>query len=1609
MPTRHQEPSGKIKTLITNAMKKLPKGVSQMEKKLLKALGSRITEADLEAFNAASLAEMAHSHWDLAKSKGETGAKIRIYCPLTSNKSLRKTVIDIVSDDRAFLVDSIAAEINNHNLLIDFLFHPTLYSKHRKDGTLADIHNNHNTDMLRQSHIHIHIKEVLSSKDLQNLETGLAQVLEDVKNANKDWKHMLARLKEARNDLSVTTSNTPIRDIEKYCAFLDYLYDNNFTFLGYREYEFYEEKGEIKSRTVKDSNLGLLSRETRPAYINETEERLPHHFQEMRRQLPAVYISKTNRNSTVHRSVPMDAIAIKTYDADGNVKGEKLFLGLFTSVTYSRSVSDVPYLREKVEEVMHMSGFIPGSHNRKALRHILEKYPRDELFQIDPEDLFQIALNILRLQERQRISLFMRNDPFGRYISCLVYIPRDRFRSSLRKEIGKILVEELEGSASNFYTTMDDSVFARVMFTITVNQRKPPKFNYNELEQRLQDVGQTWPERLSYELSEEMDDQREALRLTLKYGEAFPVSYTSHYRAKQSYFDIGKIEDVLKTGKMACDLYRPEGMGETEMRLKIYNPGAPVTLSDVLPILENLGLRSIAELPFEIKPEDEEKSVWIHDFQLQTPHMSEPIDIKTVKRNFERAILKTWYGDIENDSLNRLVLSANMNWHEILILRSYVRYLRQIRFPFSRPYIEKALNQNSNIARMLVDLFKAHHKPEHGNKRKTLVTGFQTGITNALKKVESLDEDRVLRAMNNLINQTMRTNYYQRLPDGSGKSYLSLKLNSRELVEVPAPKPFMEIFVYSPRVEAVHLRGDKIARGGLRWSDRHEDYRTEVLGLMKAQMVKNAVIVPMGSKGGFVVKFETKTREEFMAEGIECYKIFIRGLLDITDNLSGDEIIPPANVVRRDGDDPYLVVAADKGTASFSDIANGISEEYKFWLGDAFASGGSAGYDHKKMAITARGAWESVKMHFRDLGHNTQRKPFDVVGVGDMGGDVFGNGMLLSKHIRLIGAFNHLHIFCDPDPDPKTSYKERKHLFTNVKGWGEYDKKLLSKGGRIYSRDEKTLKLTSEIKRRFDIEEDEVSPNQLMRAMLKSRTDLLWFGGIGTYIKSSNEIDADAGDKANDALRIDGTDIRAKVIGEGANLAVTQLGRIEFAENGGRINTDFLDNSAGVDSSDHEVNIKILMTELMKKKKYKMDVKARNSLLKDMTEDVADLCLRNNYQQSQAISLAALQAPENLQKQEEFIQDLERKHGLDRKIEGLPDEEVIENRLRNGTGLTRPELCVILSYAKINFTKDLLDSNIPDLPEMQDWIINYFPKALRENYRKEIIKHRLSREIIATSMANSLINRMGPTFIQSRMEKTGRSCSDIARAYIVVRDIFDLRTMWDQIEALDNKVPTEVQLRAMADIAILAQHAITWFLTRYERKVDIGRDIEHFGKNIRNLRENIEKLLTQGLKINVEERATRYRRDGFPAGLAQELALIPILSSTCDIIKISSEQKTNLLVTARTYFEIGEKFHLVWLREQARGLRSDDIWQEKATSGMIDQLYDCQAGLTIRVLKDMNASNNTSKTLFSSWIEEHMDQIIKLNPLFAELHRSGAVDLARLVIVEQRLRNLQTS
>lgn len=1607
------------KSIIQNTLSLLPSKASAAMKDFAESFLTKIPEDDLKQMDTLSLAKTMESHWSLFNDKKDDKARIRIYTPTKEKDgwTVGRTIIDIVQDDMAFLIDSIVAEVVRHGQLIQMLVHPTLNAEYTAKGALKGFKSDYEQGLRRFSASHIELRGTISEAQIEELRMGLLRVMDDVANATRDWLPMKDRLREAQRQLSNAPAKFDDFLIEEYQAFLEYLYDNNFTLLGYREYKFSEKKGKPTGETVKNRSLGLLRDEYMPVYLNDARECLSEPQQKLRRGQQPLTIAKVNRRSSVHRHVPMDAVAIKTFDKSGNVTGEMLFVGLFTSVTYSRSVSDIPYLRVKIQNVINRTQFVPGSHDRRALRHILEKYPRDEVLQISENLLYEHANSILRLQERPRIALYPRTDPFGRYISCLVYVPRDRYETRLRLRLQNILEQELGGQCTNFQVTQDDSPLARVIYLIDTNHlEKAPKYDAEAIEKKLEEAGRLWAELLRNALEASQSEKSQIGQIVQKYGNAFPVSYRESYEPRQAIHDIRKIEEVLKTGRIAVDLYRPHDIPESRVRFKIYNPQKPITLSDVLPMLEKMGFRVISELPFEVEPAGSKEHVWIHDVTMERASNSMMPDVKGIKDVFEEAFAKIWYGEMENDGLNKLVLRAKMNWRDIVILRTYLRYLRQVGLHYSREYIENTLADNPKITTSIVRLFKSLFDPALKGQNDIQAAGCAVEIDHAMEGVDSLDQDRILRSITAVVNATLRTNFFQTDKDGNPKSWLSIKLDSKKIDDLPEPRPFREIWVYSPRVEGVHLRMDKVARGGLRWSDRHEDFRTETLGLLKAQQVKNSVIVPMGAKGGFVVKQPPKEggRPAYMAEGIECYKTFIRGLLDITDNQVGDKIVQRENVVRRDEDDPYLVVAADKGTATFSDIANALSIEYGHWLGDAFASGGSAGYDHKKMGITARGAWESVKRHFRELNHDTQKQDFDVVGVGDMGGDVFGNGMLLSEHIRLVGAFNHLHIFCDPDPDVASSYRERARLFGEVKGWDEYNTKLLSKGGRIFNRSEKSLQLTPEIQKRFDINRDRVTPAELMNALLKTKTDLLWFGGIGTYIKAKSETHAQVGDKANDSIRINGEDVRAKVVGEGANLGVTQEGRIEAAKNGVKLNADFIDNSGGVDSSDHEVNIKILMNTIMRNKANNMDVKKRDKVLASMTDEVASLVLRNNYQQSQAISLMELQAPEMLTEHAALIAELERKTGLNRALENLPGDEEIANRLKLGRGLTRPELATLQAHAKIAYTWDLLGSDIPNSKAMEGRLLRYFPSKL-QGYQKEILGHRLKREIICTTLASSMINRMGPTFVRECLAKSEATPDDIAKAYIIVRESFGLRDLWREIEDLDNKVPAIVQLKAFREIAHMTERTVAWLLGRTGQKLDINKDIASFEKGIETLRRNFDSIVTPGLLWTIQQNTKANIANGLPERLSHDIALMPLLGSACDIIRIAATQKADLPLIAKIYFELGEHFHLDWMRTQAGYMPANDRWSIEALDGVISGLYSAQAGLTVRILKDMgteigNRGKKSAKAsndnIVKRWVESHGQQANMVEPVFTDMRKASSVDLPMLMIAEQKLRGL---
>ncbi|MBI1327522.1 MAG: NAD-glutamate dehydrogenase [Alphaproteobacteria bacterium] len=1525
------------------------------------------TEDDLASVSPVAAARITEYYNDKITKRKTGDVSIDIYVPEKKKHGWENahTVIDIVSDDMPFLIDSIVTALADRGYGIDLIIHPEFEDKRF-------------TKMV--SCIHVQLSAKVPARVGAEIKSEIAQILHDVEFATKDWLALKAKLKDTKAKLLSAKTKYPKRDIEEYGNFLDYLHDDNFTLLGYREYKFKsDKKGVISTDIVKGAGLGLLSDDKTPAYINHTYKSLPNNLQKLRLNMPPLHVTKLNRKSTVHRRVPIDAVSIKQYDKDGNVVGERLFIGLFTSVTYSRSINSTPYLRLKADKVIEKSGFPVGSHDYRALRHILEKYPRDELFQIEIKNLFEICESLLRLQERPRIALYTRPDPFGRYVSCLVYVPRERYDTRIRLQMQRILEQGIGGACNSYQFTVDDSPLARVNYIITTPEFKPHKYNKAALEARLQQTGRAWSERLFRALLVHANSEDEAVILAENFKNAFPTAYQDEYNDDEIVKDVFQLDKMVKenTG-IGFALYsdnKPRlADKDSDFGLKIYHNSQALTLSSILPVLENFGLHVIAEVPFETEPMGHGTTVWIQDMLLKHKN-GELSNLAAARARFEEALYHVHAGTIENDPLNGLVFTTPMNARQIAILRGYVRYMRHTTLPHSVSFIEQTVTAYPSFAEKLMQFFENRFDPALKKRRDE--TQFLKEIEKEFEQVVSLDQEKILRALLSLVNATLRTNAWL------GHSYISYKIAPRGIDALPQPRPFREIFIYSPRVEGVHLRGDKVARGGIRWSDRAEDFRNEILGLIKAQMVKNSIIVPTGAKGGFIVKNPPAMgdRAATQQEGIECYKIFIRGLLDITDNQKAGKIIPPKNVVRHDEDDPYLVVAADKGTATFSDIANSLSLEYKFWLGDAFASGGSAGYDHKKMGITARGAWEAVKRHFRELDHDTQNQPFDVVGVGDMGGDVFGNGMLQSPHTRLIGAFNHLHIFCDPDPNPAASFKERQRLFDNVLGWDQYDTKKLSKGGRIYKRSDKHLELTPEIQKRFALSHSKVTPAELIQAILMAEADLLFFGGIGTYVKASSESHVQGGDKANDNYRIDAKQLRVRVIGEGANLAMTQRARIEAAQKGVKLNTDFVDNSGGVDCSDHEVNIKILLSNT------ELKTAERNKLLAAMTEDVAALVLGNNYQQTQAISLMERQAVDKLDKHAALISQLERdKWLISRQLEVLPDDEEIDRRAKAGQGLTRPELAVLQAYAKMKLTSDLLRSSVPDRNDVQDWLIGYFPPVLVKKFEPLIQKHLLKREIIATLQANSIINRLGITFISRITSDMGKTLDEVMPTLLTARDALGLRKLWRQIEQLDSRISATAQLQAMEKLSNCFG-AICISIERQTSRPDRKTFVDAFNSMLKLLPD----CLPQSGQDDFHAAFTAMKAEGLPENIAHIIAATRYIATIPSLLSVAERTKKKFSDVLASYWQMAETISLTWIENQIDQLPKMTTEQRQARDVLRSQLAELVASMTaLRVMdKPMRMENIIAVT-----------QVMK---------RSGTADLSALLVMIEKMKTSLTA
>ena len=1566
---------------------------------------------DLAAGEAGFVAA-SRALWSLLQTRRPGAAKVRVFNPDGERDgwSSPHTVIQIVNDDMPFIIDSVTAHLNQIGLAVHVLLHPVVKVRRQRTGRLVavDPDGSYEDGVRSESVVHIEVTQLLDPPRRKTLEDDIRAILADVRVAVEDWREMRVRVAGVVAGIDSSPPSLPARELDEAKAFLRWADDNNFTFIGYREYALAGKGKTLALTVVPKSGLGILRDDKLPVIEGVKDGKaLPPGVADFIRTPTLVQVSKANRRSTVHRAAPLDMITVKRFDRSGRVIGERLFVGLFTSLAYSHWVRDIPLLRHKVDTVLKRAGFKASSHDGKALLHILETLPRDELFQISEDELFDMTIGILQLQERYRIALFARRDPYGRFVSCLVYVPRDRYSTALRLKMQDILAAGFGGEAIDFTVQISESALARLHVIVRIHPGDAPRTPVDQIEAQLAAAGRDWTDDLLRALTERHGEAR-AYELFRAYGDAFPLGYRERYSAAEAADDVERVERALVQGSALTLEQRPQA-GPDALRFKIYNRDAPVPLSDVLPMLENMGLKVLDEVPFRIAPRERNAAVWLHCLGLQSRHGAPTVDFARLQALFEEGFARIWAAELENDGFNRLILGAGLGWRQIVVLRAYCKYLRQTGIPFSQAYMEDTLGKHPAIAAALVELFETLFDPAGARDADKRAARVNKRILDALEKVAILDEDRILRRYLNAIESTLRTNFFQRAADGGPKPYFSFKLDSRRVEDLPLPRPMFEIFVHSPRMEGIHLRGGKVARGGIRWSDRREDFRTEILGLMKAQMTKNAVIVPVGAKGGFVVKRPPAGgRDAMQREGVECYKTLIRGMLDITDNLlPGSKTAPPPDVVRRDDDDPYLVVAADKGTATFSDIANALAREYGFWLDDAFASGGSAGYDHKTMGITARGAWESVKRHFRGLGLDTQSQDFTCIGIGDMSGDVFGNGMLQSRHIRLLAAFNHLHIFIDPNPDARKSFAERKRLFKLARSsWNDYDPKLISTGGGAFDRAAKSIKVSREMRGFLDLGgKDAVTPNELIRAILKAQADLFYLGGIGTYVKASSESHAEVGDRANDAIRVDGRELRGKVVAEGANLGVTQRGRIEYALAGGRINTDFIDNSAGVDTSDHEVNIKILLGEVIAAGKLAMA--ARNKLLFSMTDEVAQLVLLDNYRQTMALDNAEAQGMAMLDEGARFMRALEKVGKLNRAVEFLPDDETLEERRAAKISLARPELAVLLAYAKITLNEELLHADVPDDRYLLQDVGLYFPKPLRTRYADFIPRHRLRREITATYVTNSLVNRTSPCFVNEMHELSGRSAPDIVRAYLACRQSFALRSVWAEIEALDAKVPAQLQTDMQLAIQALIRHVTLWFLKNAPHPLDVTATIEKFGPAVATLMSHVEKLLSPDLAARAEADAARFIERGAPPALARRIAYLRMLAPACDIVHLAERTKRPLDATAQLYYAVGARFGFDWLRDRTQALVADNGWQRLAIATVVDDLYAQQTDVTRQVARAVPPKAPPAAAI-ETWFAKngHAGNMGRIESLLSELKAANAVDISMLLVANREIRGL---
>lgn len=1560
----------------------------------IRVLYADVSIDDLLARNVEDLASAARAMWRFALEREPGAALVRAYNPQPSldGWSSANTVIEIVSDDMPFIVDSLTMEFDRRRCTLQFSAHP-IVAVDRTEGRITGVRRIELAGAI-ESFVHVEIERIGDESELRAIESSLRVVLGEVRAATQDWIKMVAALRSVANDLALRPPRVPVNEVVETRDVLDWMANHHFTLLGTCEYAVAD--GAFVA--IPEGALGLMHDPQRRGFPNDGTSEL-------------LTICKDPERSRIHRDTYLDAVTVRRYGDDGEVIGAWRCIGLWTSAAYNTSPVDIPMVRHKVQAVVQRAGFPPTSHSGKDLIAILEAYPRDELFQISEDELYTTATGIMQLNERRRVRVFARRDLAGQFATALVFVPRDRYTTTVRERIDALLTRSFAATGSEWTVRVTESALARVQFVLRLDPAHPTTPDVERIEAEIRSAIRSWPDELAVTLCDTYGEVH-GNALARRYGEAFPAAYRDDVSVTDAATDIASLEQMRERSGLVVRLRAtdnvPDDGDATELLFTIF-AHREIPLSEAMPILGNLGVDVVDEHPYRCTIDG--TATWIERFRVRGV-LSETGDRDAQLRSFEAAFISVLAGVSDNDLFGTLVLRAQISWREAALLRMYARYMRQIGTPFSHDYIATALGRNPHIVHAIIDRFHRRFDPKIP-KSGDAHAGDGDAIEEMLISVPSLDDDRIIRTYRNLVDATLRTNWFQRDDAGDYRPTVALKFAPSLIADIPKPVPAFEIFVDSPRVEGVHLRMGEVARGGLRWSDRREDFRTEVLGLVKAQSVKNAVIVPVGAKGGFVPKqlpLPSAGRDAWMAEGVAAYTAFVGALLDVTDNLIDGVVVHPDDTVRYDGDDHYLVVAADKGTATFSDIANQIATDRGFWLGDAFASGGSAGYDHKAMGITARGAWEAVQAHFRTLGIDTQTHDFTTVGIGDMSGDVFGNGMLLSPHVRLVAAFDHRHIFFDPTPDAASSFTERERLFALPRSsWADYDDTLLSPGGGVFDRSLKSIPIAPEVAVALGLGPDTVAlaPNALVSAILRAPVDLLWNGGIGTYVKARSERNADVGDKANDNLRVDGASLRCKVVGEGGNLGFTQLGRIEFALQGGLINTDAIDNSAGVDTSDHEVNIKILVDRLVARDLLTLE--SRNPLLASLTDAIATQVLQDNYNQNRALLIAARQRESLAAVHERWISDLVERSRLDRELEYLPTTDDLKSRAANHGGLTSPEFAVMLAYTKADLTQALRQSDVLQDPEWSTALTGYFPELLQQQARDEIAKHPLRNEIVATTLANAVVNTAGTTMMFRLHTETGLSYATLVSAYLCAWRIFDQQQLWDDIAELDNQVSVTTQVSMYLESRKLVERATRWIARSRWNEQHAGATIDFFSAGVERCTQLLPKLLRGNEQSWILNYSAQLVTEGCPAPLAARVAQLDSLIASLDIIEGAHTCQRTVDDVAAVRAVTGDRLQLDWLIDRiSDDLPRTDQWDALARDALRDDAAREYRSITTNVLA-VAQSGDTADTAFERWAQVHAAQLERTREIFGQVSANGVFDLATLSVATRSLRALSSS